>query len=553
MVLKRLSKEKGFPVDLRPAVRDEIAYHFAVKWFGQGQMDRIAEKYKRASVSLEELTKDVKEYDVVYVPRVKDPVYTAVLESVRRDFVPKKHLIPWTLGKVEKDGIPKDKSPGLPWKERGYRTKAEVLADPVAMGEIHGKWAMIGKGYHTSLPDSLCYFRAQICSPDTNKVRATWGYPLELTLEEGRFVYPYLEWIRHAKHDVPVGYGVEMATGGMGFIDLAFQECGPNTKVAMLDWRRFDKHVPAWLVRDAFSVMAQAFDFSRVECSDAKVWLVDPLKSERRWKKCVNYFIETPIRLPTGERFVKSGGVPSGSTFTNIIDTIINAIVTRYVIYHVTGAGPKYDVYMGDDSVIMLDGGLDLEKFASVSLEVFGFHLNTRKSYITGRRTNISFLGYFNYQGKPVRDGDFLLASFIYPERFHGVSDPMFTTMRAVGQMWSTLNGVSANRWLDMIEDMETSFGFDKDWFDTFMKEHPASLKWLRLTGLEPTKLHIPRKAGNPFLSVIDSLVQPRRYPIPRTFNVEKLYQDYYNNFLDDATVWEQFVDARVECGWNDG
>ena len=67
---------------------------------------------------------------------------------------------------------------------------------------------------------------------------------MEVTLEEGRFVYPYLTWLRHTKRYVPVAYGVKMATGGMKYIDDAATGFGKNVHYAMLDWRKFDKRTP---------------------------------------------------------------------------------------------------------------------------------------------------------------------------------------------------------------------------------------------------------------------------------------------------------------------
>jgi hypothetical protein len=55
-----------------------------------------------------------------------------VLQSVREEFISKK-VIPLTLGGVlEYPDFHKDKSPGLPWTQQGYRTKGEVLAEPDA-------------------------------------------------------------------------------------------------------------------------------------------------------------------------------------------------------------------------------------------------------------------------------------------------------------------------------------------------------------------------------------------------------------------------------------
>lgn len=120
-------------------------------------------------------------------------------------------------------------------------------------------------------------------------------------------------------------------------------------------------------------------------------------------------------------------------------------------------------MFMGDDSIFMMRRAIiNLDDMAKLAEETFGMVINTAKSYITSKRSNINFLGYYNYFGHPVREQDFLIASFIYPERYHEEHDPMFTAMRGLGQMWSTLNGVSAMRWWDIVDNIEKDYGFDQ-------------------------------------------------------------------------------------------
>lgn len=185
------------------------------------------------------------EYDCGAVPAKRDDTYRAILESVRADFSAEGVLIPTTLGMIETGSMPKEKSPGLPWTSLGYRTKREAIEDNVSRNLIHGVWGKVGNGVPLRLPDAQVFMRAQICSRDEDKIRAVWGYPLEVFLEEARFVYPYLDWIRHIKRDIPVAYGIEMACGGMGYINVAFERLGPHARCAMMDWRRFDKRIPA--------------------------------------------------------------------------------------------------------------------------------------------------------------------------------------------------------------------------------------------------------------------------------------------------------------------
>lgn len=260
------------------------------------------------------------------------------------------------------------------------------------MAEIRRTWYAIERYEDVTLPDVACYARAQICTRDKNKVRATWGYPLTVYLTEGQYFYPLLEKLK-SKPQPTIAYGVEIGTGGMTYVNEMAKRTGGNFLIG--DWSKFDKTVPAWIIRDAFKIVARHIDWTQVRDVDGKLWPVRPAKSKIRFAKLVDYFINTPIQLSNGERFSKVGGVPSGSCFTNVIDGIINAIVTRYIIYNMTGSLPTDDLYLGDDIVAVTDKGLDLKTFAMLAKDLFSMNFSPDKSYQTTNVCNIHFLGYY--------------------------------------------------------------------------------------------------------------------------------------------------------------
>lgn len=181
------------------------------------------------------------------------------------------------------------------------------------------------------------------------------------------------------------------------------------------DWSKFDKYVPAWLIRDAFKMVFRHVTKDRVRDVEGKEWPVNPAKTKRRWEAMVNYFINTPVQLSSGERFMKYGGVPSGSCFTNIIDGIVNAIVTRYLTYQMTGAMPLDDLYLGDDLIVITDKPLNMVSFADLAETKFSFTYNMDESYQTANPRNVHFLGYYNVTGIPYKPVDTTIASAVYP------------------------------------------------------------------------------------------------------------------------------------------
>lgn len=188
---------------------------------------------------------------------------------------------------------------------------------------------------------------------------------------------------------------------------------------------------------------------SRVCDADGHIWDVDPAISRLRWKKMVDYFVETPIRTCKGERFLVTGGIPSGSCWTNLIDSIINILVTRFIVYQTTGSLPLDEIFLGDDGVFVIGSAVNLEDMAKVAKQYFGMELNVAKSYITTRVDNVHFLGYFNMFGYPFKPMDFLIASFINPE--HTRKTTIDACAAALGQLWSCFDPIRSTKWYEII------------------------------------------------------------------------------------------------------
>ncbi|KAF0302415.1 RNA-directed RNA polymerase [Amphibalanus amphitrite] len=257
-----------------------------------------------------------------------------------------------------------------------------------------------------------------------------------------------------------------------------------NPNIFVGDWSKFDKTIPPWLVRDAFKMVARHIQWDTITDAEGKQWPVNPAKTKRRWEKIVNYFINTPIQLSSGERFIKHGGVPSGSCFTNVIDGIVNALVVRYLIYHQTGQLPLHDLYLGDDFVVLTRKPLNIEEFAADAKEEFSMVLNADKSYQTARHSNLHFLGYHNINGMPYKPIDTTIASSVYPER--PTRNKFETAARLVGQAYSCFEPEDAKGFFKaakiLVDEMD---GVTGEMIEEYTKEHPHQFKYLQtLAGL---------------------------------------------------------------------
>jgi hypothetical protein len=483
---------KGFNSDFRAPRLDHVAFVASQKIFGVDVTRRCLSTHYRPGPSLDLLRAGVLKYDRERTPpRPLTPEYLAALDSIREEFRPQESLIPISTGAAfEHPDLPHSTSPGLDWIHKGYKTKRDCIQSYEAFSYVSRTWDMIGKGYKITLPDSCAYNRLQISErTKAPKVRPVWGYPFEVIIEEGRFFYPLLSSIKSKREDHCYAIGLEMANGGMSYINDAHQRLflKKHDFWMNLDFSNYDASVPSWLIRDVFNIISEWYDFSRIQSSDGRIWSVNPVQQRRRYAKFVNYFINTTIRLPNGERYRKVSGVPSGSMFTNLIDTLCNAVICRFIAYHTTGSFPLFDLYMGDDGLLLIRGHANLKDWKRLAKRFFGMEFSADKAWVTKNPDNIHFLGFFNRCGLPKRNNDFLVRSFCYPERT--VRNEIETACRAAGQLYSCLDPRLAHRWLMVLEDCLSYSSLTYSDVEKFMMDNPHRFKYLRQLGLDLASL----------------------------------------------------------------
>lgn len=472
----------GFKFNYQPSRLDRNALYAINRVFDPEKVSRVRTKYHRAKLNVNDLRNDLMEFGAIKRPRSHTDAYYAIFESVDKDIFGDAFVVPLTHGAVaELPALPKHKSPGLPYKTMGFNSKREALEHPETLPRIRKMWYAIERGEPVELPDVACYARAQICTRDKNKIRATWGYPLDVYLTEAQTFYPLLDVLKN-KPQPTIAYGVEIGTGGMNYVN-EMARAFKHRNFIIGDWSKFDKTVPAWLIRDAFKMIARHIDWTQVRCKDGHLWPVRPTKSKKRFAAIVKYFIDTPVQLSTGERFVKHGGVPSGSCWTNVIDGIVNALVMRYIIYSMTGSLPLDDLYLGDDSFIVVDRPVNLEMLAALAEREFSMILNVDKTFQTSNPTNIHFLGYYNIYGVPYKPIDTVVASTLYPER--PVMSKFETVTRMVGQAYSCFEPEDAKKFFLAAGILKNEIeGLDETIIEDFIKEHPHWFKYLQTLGV---------------------------------------------------------------------
>lgn len=295
-------------------------------------------------------------------------------------------------------------SPGLPWQPE-YKTRGEVMDCPVARNKIRLFWHRIKAGESLPPDDCKVLYRAHI-QRDEPKIRAVYGYPTAMTLMEACFAIPLINEFK--KGDTPIAYGYDMAIGGAYKLR---SEIKRYRYFGCIDFSGFDKTVSSQLIKIAFAILEQSVDIRRYE----KRGIPDASRLYRAWDYIINYFLETPLRLCNGERWKKKAGVPSGSYFTQIIDSIVNWILINYAFMKRFGRMPRECKVFGDDSVVADNEFFSLEGLSEV-LSSIGMEVNTDKSIFTTDVDQVEFLGFRIEGGVPCRSLERWMEALYHPE-----------------------------------------------------------------------------------------------------------------------------------------
>jgi len=234
---------------------------------------------------------------------------------------------------------------------------------------------------------------------NTEVVRPVFGYPFSMTLIETRFFEPYqFEVVGH--HNPYIG-GRTYSAVSSDINEIRWK----SGLVYALDYSGFDGSISAKLISLAFKVVEANFDLSDV-------------RDRRDWEIVKKYFVTAPMLLPNGEMIIgRRHGVPSGSMFTQIIDSIVNAIVIEYAKTRMGFMTSRYYV-LGDDSLIGVVGkGPALSDLKRVMAEL-GIHLSVEKSHVrSAGDSKHHFLGHSWYRGVMTREISETWEKCLCPER----------------------------------------------------------------------------------------------------------------------------------------
>ena len=358
--------KKGVELEPRSVYKPELLYPSCKKW-------EIKLSYQPQKVALAKAVKLVEKDFAI----LKDSVMPITLEeaAMRMAFRP--------------DG--QRKSAGLPYLCK----KDQVVSQTIA----RAKHVLIGKA-----PEPCIGIHR---GKKRNEARLVWAYPYEIAAIEAQFQIPLMERLLKTNGVHPIVYLSGDRIANHSRMDRARVWAD---RILCLDYSAFDSSVSAQLLTYAWRIM--------------RSWFVHV--DEKAWTIIERYFATSPILMPDG--FVYSGrkgGVPSGSCFTQIIDSIVNAIAIRYIEQRLALDVNTYGV-LGDDSYISVSSrsvekeGFDID-FHAVSgvLAELGVRMNVDKSNQYEPTGDFHFLGVnWKHDHTVSRPLDELLHRIICPEKW---------------------------------------------------------------------------------------------------------------------------------------
>lgn len=312
-------------------------------------------------------------------PAVNWSAYREAVKRVRSKFRRKARCSPIPLEDVPFDGT---KNSGLPYlikKADDYESALE-RARQCQAGKCPPPMIMFSRGKNL-----------KVCRP-------VMAGPFEWQLIEGRFFYPLQDLL--LSHDSPYCAGVPSMTVQARVNQLAY-----SPWVLEMDYSGFDGSLSGLLIGSGFSILRGAMDLNTEEAA--------------LWNRIQEYFVTSPIVAPDLRCYTgRKHGVPSGSLFTQMIDSVCNAIILEYVAIRLHMDLERY-IVLGDDSLSGFSNPVTIDEIADTAGEI-GITVNRTKSRIVDpNRQKPHFLGHDLVEGFGERSARDTFERLLTPERLN--------------------------------------------------------------------------------------------------------------------------------------
>lgn len=181
-----------------------------------------------------------------------------------------------------------------------------------------------------------------------------------------------------------------------------------------IDYSKFDQSISAWLIYEAFDIMRQAYKHDK--------YFDEELFKIVREDFIHKVFIDGDCNLIQADR-----GVPSGSMFTQLVDSIVNRLMIDTYM-HKLGISDYQMMIMGDDNIIFTNVEIDRDELSSYLLRNFGIEMHPSKcDYGKTSNSDPIFLSRYWRKNGVWRLPELLIAKIVYPERWRDYDRYGFT------------------------------------------------------------------------------------------------------------------------------
>lgn len=326
---------------------------------------------------------------------------SALIDEVRK----------WNLKSLKYHGnkdciacIPKKKAhAGFSFILTGQRTKESYFENIFEDFSKEEKQARIHGSFNKPI---MCMVRTSGLTPFEDgkrtdefeiKDRVVSAVDLFQVLAECKFAKPFqlrmsqAEWYAGGKDDWEVSNSLTSKLNSYG-------------NSLTVDYSKFDQHISDWLIREAFDVVRAAFNTH---------WFDEELFVVIREDFIHKVFIDGDGQLVESHK-----GVPSGSMFTQIIDSVVNKLMVDCFMF-AKGVYKWKMVIMGDDNIIFTKDKIIDKEIAGYLSQNFGVKVSWGKSSHAERGVNHpEFLSRTWTPFGVWRDPNELFARILFPERF---------------------------------------------------------------------------------------------------------------------------------------
>ena len=279
----------------------------------------------------------------------------------------------------------------------------------------------------------LAFVRTQF----NDKTRLVWGYPYSMTAIEGLVAWPL---IQHFKR----------GTTPMAFAMTTFH-LGTKLRVSSyhkewaysVDMSQFDATISRELIHEAFSILRTWYDPQEVEPISGKT--IREIFNTIEW-----YFTKTAIVMPNGYIYIgKDHGVPSGSFFTQMVDSVVNVIVCGTIASRFNLNVNKDDIFvLGDDLLFWSNRKIDLDVIADYANKHLGVKMHgSEKSAIYHYDEAVHYLGRDWENGLPTLSEDEIIKRMVFPESHRKYSDDPVEKRRQVKMLILSYASVYRHGW----------------------------------------------------------------------------------------------------------